>query len=150
MLNAIEIKTINNICKVNLPLFFLSCHPGVCDQAIVGGAFLNLQPAYNHILQWSGVNAMDGIPKVWDENADGYVLGEGIVCLLLQRRSESKRIYATVLNTGVNIDGYKTKGMNLPSSQMQEKLMIKVYKGAKVDPALITYIEAHATGTAVF
>ena len=122
---------------------------GVCDQAIVGGAHLCLQPSFNHIFQWSAINSMDGIPKVWDKDADGYVRGETIGCLLLQRRSESKRIYATVVNTGVNIDGYKIKGINFPSSEMQEKLMIQVYKGAKVDPALVNYVEAHATGTAV-
>ena len=89
----------------------------------------------NHIFQWTAINSMDGIPKVWDEKADGYVRGETIGCVLLQHRSESKRIYATVLNTGINIDGYKTKGLNFPSSEMQEKLMVEVYKGAKVDPA---------------
>ena len=122
---------------------------GVCDQAIVGGAHLCLQPSFNHIFQWTGANALDGIPKVWDESADGYVRGETIGCVLLQRSSESKRIYATVLNTGVNIDGYKTRGLNFPSTEMQARLMIEVYEGAKVDPAHVTYIEAHATGTSV-
>ena len=95
------------------------------------------------------MNAADGIPKVWDQNANGYVRGDTIGCILLQRKSDSKRIYATVSNTGINNDGFKSEGLNFPSSKIQEKLMIQVYRESHVDPALITYVEAHGTGTSV-
>ena len=108
-----------------------------------------LQAFTNHVFQATRVNASDGIPKVWDEKADGYVRGESVVCFLLQRRSEAKRIYATVLNSGVNIDGFKRMGMFFPSSEAQEELMIKVYKEANVDPLKVNYFEAHGTGTQV-
>ena len=95
------------------------------------------------------MNAPDGIPKVWDQNANGYVRGDTIGCILLQRKSDSKRIYATVLNSGINNDGFKSDGLNFPSSKIQEQLMIQVYKESNIDPALITYFEAHGTGTDV-
>ena len=95
------------------------------------------------------MNAPDGIPKVWDEKADGYVRGETVCCLFLQKKSDSKRIYATVLNSGVNIDGHKKMGMFFPSSELQENLMSKVLDEAKIDPLKINYLEAHATGTMV-
>ena len=75
--------------------------------------------------------------------------GETVGCLFLQRRSAAKRIYATVLNTGTNIDGNKRMGMFYPSAEAQEELMIQVYKEANVDPLEVNYVEAHATGTKV-
>ncbi|CAG2163067.1 unnamed protein product, partial [Oppiella nova] len=122
---------------------------GKCRQAIVGGTQICLQPFSNHIFQSTRLNAMDGIPKVWDEKADGFVRGETVCCFLLQRKSEAKRIYATVLNSGVNIDGNKRMGMFYPSAESQEELMIKVYEEADVDPLKVNYFEAHATGTKV-
>ena len=43
----------------------------------------------------------------------------------------------------------KDMGMFFPSSELQEELMIQVYKEANVDPLKLTYFEAHATGTKV-
>ena len=122
---------------------------GSCDQAIVGSAAIFLSPLVNCKSQWNGTNAPDGIPKVFDENADGYVRGEAVVGLLLQRKSNAKRIYATVLSTGVNMDGYKSEGIETPSSQSQQNLMEEVASKALINPANIEYVEAHATGTNV-
>lgn len=110
---------------------------------------MNLQPFTNHIFQTTRLNSFDGIPKVWDESADGFVRGEAVCCLFLQRKESAKRIYATVLNSGVNIDGNKRMGMFFPSSEGQEDLMVQVYKEANIDPLKVNYFEAHATGTKV-
>ena len=91
----------------------------------------------------------DGIPKVWDKDANGFVRGETVVTLLLQRKSDAKRIYATVLGSGVNNDGNKKEGIMFPSPVGQHQLMTKVLKEAKVDPKDVTYFEAHGTGTKV-
>ena len=122
---------------------------GRCDQAIVGGTQLCLGPFTNQVCQSSGINARDGLCKVWDERADGYSKGEAVVCFLLQKKSEAKRIYATVLHSGANTDGYKKMGMFFPSTEVQTELFVKVYKEANVNPLDVTYIEAHATGTKV-
>ena len=96
-----------------------------------------------------GVTAPDGRSKVWDEEANGFVRGEGVVSLFLQRKSDSKRIYATVLHSRVNIDGNNKVGMFFPSSEAQQELMEKTIKEANVDPLKVTYFEAHGTGTKV-
>ncbi len=95
------------------------------------------------------VNSKNGISKVWDEDSDGFVRGETVACLLLQKKSNAKRIYATVLHSRTNVDGNKNMGMLFPSSELQKDLMIKTYKEANVDPLKVTYFEAHATGTKV-
>ena len=62
----------------------------------------------------------------------------------------AKRIYATVLNGGINIDGNKRMGMFYPSAESQEQLMVSIYEDANVDPLKVNYFEAHATGTKVW
>ncbi len=122
---------------------------GKCEQAIVGGTHINLQPFANHMYQSGRVNSVDGISRVWDENANGFVRGETVACLFLQKKPNAKRIYATVLHSRTNIDGYKNMGMLFPSCSAQRDLMIKTYKEANVDPLEVTYFEAHGTGTKV-
>ncbi len=123
---------------------------GKCEQAIVGGTHINLQPFANHMYQAGHINSSDGISRVWDEDANGFVKGETVACLFLQKKSNAKRIYATVLHSRTNIDGHKNMGMLFPSSDAQRDLMIKTYKEANVDPLDVTYFEAHGTGTKVF
>jgi fatty acid synthase len=119
------------------------------EYAIVGGTHINLQPYANHMYQTGHINSVDGMSRVWDENADGFVRGETVACLFLQKKSNAKRIYATVLHSRTNIDGYKKMGPLFPSSESQKDLMIQTYKEANVDPLDVTYFEAHGTGTKV-
>jgi fatty acid synthase len=94
-------------------------------------------------------NAPDGVSRVWDEDADGFVRGETVACLFLQRKPEAKRIYATVLHSRTNIDGYKKTGAFFPSSECQRDLMVTTNKEANIDPLEVNYFEAHGTGTKV-
>ncbi len=122
---------------------------GKCEQAIVGGTHINLQPFANHMYQSGHVNSPDGRSKVWDEDANGFVRGETVACLFLQKKTNAKRIYATVLHSRTNVDGNKSQGMLFPSYELQKELLIKTYKEANVDPLKLTYFEAHGTGTKV-
>ena len=42
--------------------------------------------------------------------ADGYCRSEGIVAVYLQKKESAKRIYATVVHSKTNSDGYKEEG----------------------------------------
>ena len=99
--------------------------------------------------QEAGVCSPRGVSAVLDESADGFVKGDAIACLLLQRSSSAKRVYATVRSARMNVDGYKTYGAYSPSSEAQESLMIQTYKEAGIEPLKLTYIEGHLTGTKV-
>ena len=122
---------------------------GQADYAIVAGTHLNFQPYYMQLFQDLAMCSPRGIPAVMDESADGYVKSDAISCLLLQRRSTAKRVYATVLTSRVNIDGRKKEGIYHPSSKMQEELMVMAYREAGIDPLKLTYVEGHLTGTKV-
>ena len=99
--------------------------------------------------QEAGLCSPRGVSAVLDESADGFVKSDGVACLLLQRRATAKRVYATVRNARMNVDGYKKTGIFFPSSKRQEDLMVQTYREINIDPLSLTYIEGHLTGTRV-
>ena len=65
---------------------------------------------------------------------------------LADAQRDGDEIFAVIRGVGINTDG-RTKGIALPSSEMQEALLRQVYKEARVSPRRIAYFEAHGTGT---
>lgn len=102
---------------------FADMKAGRCDAAIVAGVTVNLKPTM--ALQFRRLNMLspDGACKAFDESGNGYVRSDGCVVTLLQRASDSRRIYASVLNVRVNTDGYKDQGVTYPNGQIQKRLI---------------------------
>ncbi|KAJ3652430.1 hypothetical protein Zmor_018395 [Zophobas morio] len=128
---------------------FKSIRSGECENAIVAGCNLTTHPGATIQFFRLGVLSPDGVPRVFDEDANGYVRSEACTCLLLQKSKNAKRIYAQIINTKVNTDGFKKEGITYPSSQMQEELMTEMYKESNIDFSKLSYVEAHGTGTQV-
>ena len=119
------------------------------DRAIVGGTHMMFEPFIQQMSVEMGLVSPRGMSAVLDQSADGFVKGEAVACLLLERQSVAKRVYANVLASRVNIDGKKNIGMFYPSFTSQQDLMVKTYTDAGIDPLKLTYIEGHMTGTKV-
>jgi fatty acid synthase len=119
----------------------------LCDAALVGGSQLALHPGL--ALGYSKLRLLskDGISRPFDEDCDGFVRAETISVVFLQKRKDSKRIYANVVYSSSNNDGYKSEGSTFPSKIMQQSLLENFYKTINFDPANIDLIEAHATST---
>ena len=79
--------------------------------------------------------------------ADGFARSEAVAAILIQRKDNAKRNYATILNIRSNSDGYKHEGLMCPSGRVQEMLFRETYEQAGVDPGHVSYIDAHGTGT---
>lgn len=69
--------------------------------------------------------------------------------MLLQKARDAKRIYANLLYSKTNCDGFKPEGITYPSGVIQEKLLTEFYRDINIDPRIINYVEAHSTGTQV-
>lgn len=67
----------------------------------------------------------------------------------LQKARDAKRVYATVVNSKTNTDGYKSQGITFPIGAMQNRLIREVYSECGVSPHEVAYVEAHGTGTKV-
>lgn len=137
-------------CASSFTAFFKAVsamRSGDADAALVCGCAIHLRPftavAFHNLKMLSD----DGRSKCMDANADGYCRSEAVVSVLLQRKSQAKRIYSTVLNTRTNTDGFKPEGITFPSYSAQRRLMLETYSEAGVDPRQVEYMEAHMTGT---
>ncbi|KYN15123.1 PREDICTED: fatty acid synthase-like [Trachymyrmex cornetzi] len=122
---------------------------GECDAAIVGGLNLLLRPEAS--LQFHRLNMLsqDGKCKSFDVSGNGYVRAEAVAAIYLQKAKDARRVYATVIHTKTNTDGYKSQGITYPNGKMQNQLMREIYNEAGINPADVSYVETHGTGTKV-
>ena len=72
----------------------VSLRSGQCDRAIVVGLNLCLRAATQNQFLNLNMISPDGHCKCLDDDANGYAKGEACVVLVLQKKSEAKRIYA--------------------------------------------------------
>lgn len=122
---------------------------GQCDAAIVGGTNLTLQPVNSLQFHRLGMLSKKGLCNTFDATGDGYVRAETISAVFLQKSRNARRVYATLINSGVNCDGNKAMGITFPDGNMQNRLMREVYNEIKMNPLNVTYMESHGTGTKV-
>ncbi|NXO90855.1 FAS synthase, partial [Certhia brachydactyla] len=144
--------TVDTACSSSLVALenaYKAIRHGRCSSALVGGVNLLLKPNTSVQFMKLGMLSGYGACKSFDVSGDGYCRSEAAVVVLLTKRSMAKRIYATIVNAGVNTDGFKEQGVTFPSGKMQEQLVRSLYRESGAKPEEVEYIEAHGTGTKV-
>ncbi len=95
-------------------------------------------------------DAPGSTPRPFDAKRDGIVIGEGAATLVLERLEHAVargvRIHATIEGFGTNSDG---QHMTNPDPASMERVMRLALEDAGIDPKVVGYISAHATGTDV-
>ena len=69
------------------------------------------------------------------------------MAILIQKEKDAQRNYARIVSIRSNTDGFKHTGVMYPNRKAQERLLRETYFTARIDPAKVTYLEAHGTGT---
>jgi len=126
-----------------------SIRQGECDAALVAGSNVTMAPTMALQFQRLTILSPQGKCQSFDANGDGYVRAEAIGAILLQKASDARRIYCTVVHAKSNTDGYKSEGITFPSGYRQGQLLVEVYREAGVHPREVKYLECHGTGTKV-
>jgi acyl transferase domain-containing protein/acyl carrier protein/NADP-dependent 3-hydroxy acid dehydrogenase YdfG/1,4-dihydroxy-2-naphthoyl-CoA synthase len=121
-----------------------------CGAALVGGVNLTLAVEGFEGPHQAGMLSPEGRCKTFGATADGYGRGEGVAAVLLKRLSDAERDGDRIL--GVLIGGAENHGgragsLTAPSVNAQAALIQTAMAG--IDPASISYIEAHGTGTSL-
>ncbi|WP_212004531.1 non-ribosomal peptide synthetase/type I polyketide synthase [Chitinophaga sp. HK235] len=121
-----------------------------CSLALAGGVNLMLSP--DSTVKLCQMNALSptGACRTFDDNADGYVRGEGAGIVVLKRLSDAladgDNVLAVISGSAVNHDGL-SNGISAPNGVAQQQLLHKALQNAGIAPEAVQYIEAHGTGT---
>ncbi len=123
---------------------------GSCDIALAGGANLLLNDAISNALANGGMLSPDQRCKTFDSTANGYVRSEGVGVLVLkplnQAVADRDHIYC-VLKGGAIVQDGLSNGLTAPNPQAQLEVYRRACEDADIDPATLSYIEFHGTGT---
>ena len=122
-----------------------------CDMALAGGVSVTFPQQRGHRYQEGGLASADGTCRPFDAQASGTVFGHGVGVILLKRLEDAVRdgdsIAAVIRGFAVNNDGAEKAGYMAPSVDGQARVIAAAHAMAGVDPATITYVEAHGTAT---
>ncbi|MEO7359010.1 MAG: type I polyketide synthase, partial [Gemmatimonadaceae bacterium] len=146
---------IDTACSSSLVSVHLACQSlrsSDSDLAIAGGVNLILSPDAFVAFGRSHMLATDGRCKAFDDDADGFVRGEGCGVVVLKRLSDAvkqgDRILAVIRGSAVNQDG-ASASLTAPSGPAQEMVIRKALAQAALSPNDVQFVEAHGTGTAL-
>ncbi len=123
---------------------------GRADAMLAGGVngadFLGLN------LGFTALNALSpsGRSRPFHAEADGLIPAEGAALLVLKRLNDALRdeddIVGVIRGVGLGNDG-SSGGFLAPSQEAQRRTIEAAYAACGVDPAEVSYLECHATGT---
>jgi acyl transferase domain-containing protein len=125
-------------------------HQG-CLGAVVGGANVLSAPYSTMLCNCGGITTAHPFTRVFDEEADGTLIGEGAVVCVLEREDvalrRNRRIYGRVLGHALNNDGSSLNIM-APNPRGQADVIRDAYAGG-LDHTRVRYVETHGTGTRI-
>lgn len=122
---------------------------GYCSRVIVGAVEAPITP-----LTLAGFNKMGAMAQSgaypFDQNREGFVLGEGAAILVLEEESSAQkrqaRIYGQILGVGLTVDAYH---MTAPETSRQAAITAiqDCLQRSGLKTSDIGYIHAHGTAT---
>jgi amino acid adenylation domain-containing protein len=128
-----------------------SIRKGQCDMALAGGVSVTVPIKSGHIYQEGAMYSRDGHNRSFDADAAGTVFSDGAGIVLLKKLDQAIKdgdtIFSVIKGVGMNNDGGGKGSFTAPSAEGQAGAIRMAIIDAGVDPARISYIEAHGTAT---
>lgn len=128
-----------------------SIRSGQCDMALAGGATINAPVNIGHLYEEGAMLSNDGHCRPFDAAAEGTVFSDGAGVVLLKSKEDAIRdgdlIFAVIKGIGLSNDGGDKGSFTAPSAEGQAAAIAMAIEDAAVDPADISYVEAHGTAT---
>lgn len=150
---AVAIQT---ACSTSLVAVHMACESLLsrqCDGALAGGVTIKLPQASGYRFTEGGIGSPDGHTRAFDADARGTVFSSGAGAVMLKRTEDAIRdgdhIYAVILGSAINNDGSAKVGYTAPGVDGQANVIREALAMANVDPASVSYVETHGTGTAL-
>jgi|GEM_PF-1210435 len=144
---------IDTACSSSLVAIHQACRSlsaGESHLALAGGVNLVLSSDIGKIFTRAQMLSPTGRCQTFDEQADGYVRGEGAGVVVLKRLADAlrdgNRVLAVIRGSAVNQDGY-SNGLTAPNGLAQQRVVRSALQSAGFSGATIGYVETHGTGT---
>ncbi|MEM7279356.1 MAG: type I polyketide synthase, partial [Pseudomonadota bacterium] len=147
--------TIDTACSSSMVALHLagqSVLQNDCDMALVAGVNLILTP--DNTISYSKAEMMspDGVCRTFDENANGFVQGEGCGVVVIKRlskaRADGDNVLGIIHATASNQDG-PSSGLTAPNGAAQQDVIRSALGKSGFAASDIDYVEAHGTGTSL-
>ncbi|MGU3499871.1 type I polyketide synthase [Mycobacterium sp. C31M] len=147
---------LQNACSTSLVAVCTAVHSlqtYQCDMALAGGVSILLPQRRGYLHQEGSILSPDGHCRAFDRDAAGTVFSNGLGIVMLRRLRDAiedrDTIYAVIKGAALNNDGSQKVGFTAPSVDGQAEVISMAQMLGGIDPATISYIEAHGTGTAL-
>ena len=146
---------VDTACSSSLAAVHLACQSlrtGDADMALAGGVEVLLDQKPYLFLSAAHALSPDGRCRPFSSEANGFVPGEGVGCVVLKplerALADGDPVYAVIDGTAMNNDG-RTLGVTTPGSDGQAEVIASALRSAGVEPRDISYVETHGTGTLI-
>ena len=127
----------------------------IADVIITGGSEATIIEAgiggFNALKALSTRNdSPETASRPFDRDRDGFVMGEGAGCLILEEyemaKKRSAKIYAEIVGIGLSADAYHLTAPH-PKGAGTIPLMINALKSARISSSQMGYVNVHGTST---
>lgn len=146
---------VDSMCSSSLTSMHLACEllqSGGCDIALAGGVNISVHPYKYRMLSELKFAATDGRCRSFGVGGDGYVPGEGCGVVVLRpleaALAAGDHIYGVIRGSDIG-HGARSSGYTVPNPDAQAEVVRRAFERSGVDPAQLSYIEAHGTGTSL-
>lgn len=145
--------SVDTACSSSMAAIQLACtslRARDCDTVFAGGMNVMTNPDIFSGLSKGQFLSKTGSCKTYDDGADGYCRGDGVVTLILKRLedavSENDPILGVIAGIATNHSA-EAVSITHPHVGAQQFLFQKVMDDASVDVRAVGYVEMHGTGT---
>ena len=146
---------VDTMCSSSLTAIHLACQSiqrGESQLALAGGVNVSVHPNKYLMLEQGGFLSASGRCESFGAGGDGFVPSEGVGAVLLKplarALADGDQVHGVIKGTAINHGG-RTHGYTVPNPTAQGAAIRRALDDAGVDPATITYLETHGTGTSL-
>ena len=148
--------TVQTFCSTSLVAVHLACaslRRGECDVALAGGVSIRVPDRTGFLYAEGNQASPDGHVRTFDAQARGSMFGDGVALVALKPLAKAiadrDTVLAVIRGSAINNDGALKFSFQAPSIEGQRRCVTAAIANAGVDPADISYVEAHGTATEV-
>jgi len=147
---------IQTACSTSLVATHMACQSllnSECDLALAGGVTIELPHRRGYLYEEGEILSPDGHCRAFDAASKGTLFGSAAGVVALRRYTDAVEdgdvIHAVIRGSAINNDGANKVGYLAPSVEGQAACIGEALALSDTDPATVSYVECHGTGTPV-